>query len=1571
MVERTLTSNEIRGDWANLKGTEYHLLYALWLLIKEQVSAVQFYEGNDLLAHPGLPPHLDGEEHSQVIPIKVGKEDVDVWIQLKSTGDGWSPSRILNELLSTFLCNALQSKLSGRQWQVRLVTQGGLNASSLREFVSDPSGFQDLYGKLQRIASNVKHKCDQDEGHAGKHNEADIERMAIEILSQLSSTVPTALETLKAEIETELALLSLDREAVRQIGDAMLGRLLQDAAAGPGSACTYDADWLEQVTVLPISDLRGFNNDPTAVCLRASRLPHAWNESYFVRRAHLENALKKFLAAPECLFVLVGASGTGKSWAMADCVLRWLDGRLRLWIPGSDLDHYKTLHSLVAKQLRQELPVNWADELFLKRLRAASGREPLIIILEDIVPSGDTDVFRRDLTKVIESAREAGIKLVITCQKHLWELYGFGMSLPLGELFLPDSEQTPVEIRPDERGHRYQSSRDASKEEAASSTRSHSFLMTDMTVEEMTEAIRLRLTTERAEQVANQLRAPAFVALRNPYLLKLYLEQYSDRSDPLGGESNVTKIDTLLDRRIAESMTLSARVITGGFQEIESALQSLVGELWFARPQGLSQLRAIDCLRETLGDQSRVVLKEWKRLGVLTIEEPVNLEEPLVADRLFAKFLSGHFHSVESITTELRPHEDAGVSKALLRGEFFDPISLASSLLKADPRWRVVIIEGLAQCSAEDFRILALLSALARPDSRGVLEADACDALGQLAARGNRAWKWAARMYMANDAYERYRGAHTLGAAIEYNPRRVGSAVRLRLSQARKMKNVSSDERKKREEYLRVSVEPLTRINHRVAAKIGERLIGEYSNVSGSDSHNLDYEFLEAIDFARGRVALFSEQISPQQLRTELDSDDQLTRYRAACALNPIAHEEPSWVAESLVDAIRTEQMPPVLNRLLMCAYGLIETSPDDLIDALQTNPITLIQQGSVSSHQVLSLLGSLASRRPQAALRILPTRLDSHEPDKRALLSEMFAYAWWSVAQQATEARSQLVTLADPDLQGVADKFIPFAFRGAAIAQMGKMLLDLPAASKLTEREVLFTRTGYHFLSTDGILKMNCASLLVHPEYKVLEHLLSECIREEDRVQVHPIEADLYQFQYYCANQSLDMLIHFLLLSAEPLTVLKTLPRDWQEFRALCRLLEAGRREQALVDFAQSKCDISGKSMSIQASDDRIRCLKLLADIETEPQAATELHRMRRRSPARLLWGANQPAQILAMLADEKPERTLSLLDDTISSKGQLVTLYHWYWETHSWQSLLMARVYLRMFYSALIEIQEARDLCEQMLKAVGGLPNSESRYQYEVTYETIGSWLAGDRLTPQELSFTNTPIQLSHRFSLSVFAKSIDELSHSAAADWLLDSYAQREGWIETNDFEIDNGSLSMGRSTYTIYFFPAVRLSYIAVGQMYGLTDPAAQLMVERIQTNDLYKKYSYLFDPAFSADPGLLKKAVKALSTRAMTASNDERLWEWKGHLLLRAEQLSEAEEALLHCLSLRTCSGDIRKSAFYNLACVYARLGREQDCHRALQDARGIKPLDREWMSKDLDFASVRDKPWFRAFITND
>jgi len=51
-------TKDAQGDASGIKGTEYHLLYALWLLLRGGADRISFYEGNDLLARPIAPPKI-------------------------------------------------------------------------------------------------------------------------------------------------------------------------------------------------------------------------------------------------------------------------------------------------------------------------------------------------------------------------------------------------------------------------------------------------------------------------------------------------------------------------------------------------------------------------------------------------------------------------------------------------------------------------------------------------------------------------------------------------------------------------------------------------------------------------------------------------------------------------------------------------------------------------------------------------------------------------------------------------------------------------------------------------------------------------------------------------------------------------------------------------------------------------------------------------------------------------------------------------------------------------------------------------------------------------------------------------------------------------------------------------------------------------------------------------------------------------------------------------------------------------------------------------------------------------
>src|SRR5207245_1817304 len=109
----SLADRESLGDWSVLKGTEYHLIYALWLLIRRRVGRLWFYRGNDLYTfRPSAPPGPSGiTEHSGPISLKAESGHVDEWIQLKSTRDDWHVSDLLKgNLLRNFVGNALASE---------------------------------------------------------------------------------------------------------------------------------------------------------------------------------------------------------------------------------------------------------------------------------------------------------------------------------------------------------------------------------------------------------------------------------------------------------------------------------------------------------------------------------------------------------------------------------------------------------------------------------------------------------------------------------------------------------------------------------------------------------------------------------------------------------------------------------------------------------------------------------------------------------------------------------------------------------------------------------------------------------------------------------------------------------------------------------------------------------------------------------------------------------------------------------------------------------------------------------------------------------------------------------------------------------------------------------------------------------------------------------------------------------------------------------------------------------------------------------------------------------------------
>ncbi len=1474
---------ESLGDWNNLKGTEYHFVYALWLLLREKVPSVAFYQGNDLLARPIMPPIIQDASIITALHVQQPLErEQDLWIQLKATENPWTLTELgRDNLLANFLYNALFSEREGRTWKVQIITQAEMRAAEIKRFLDQPQSKPTFLKRLNKIIAQVKREW-QKTFH-GTIDTTSLRAHADAILQQLAETRPIRLETLKAQIETQIAYQRPDPEGVRAIAQRLLGGLLTDTARGPESAITYTAEWIEQNAGLPLVPGTLLTNDPVRACAESlnAALPRSWNSGCFVARPLVHNALNQFLLASQTLFVLIGMGGVGKTWVVADWVTRGLQENCRLLIKGSELYSYRAagtreLSMLVAGKLRSYAPADWSDETILRRILPTpvpGDRDRyLAIVIDDLRFPGDREeaaAFLQYLQGLIEQCREHKVKLVLTCSRYPWHFYRLGRAIQPQDLFVvvPDEVQT-------------------SEQATIQENIQYSFLLSDFTFEEMKGVLKQSLAAENVEHIALLLRAPAFTALRNPYILDLYLKQYGAS---LSKENNIplVEIDTLLKRRVQKTLSEVVEGVGCSQDQVDAAFEALQQNLWQVRPAGLTTLQVLEILRAHYLEP--VVLQEMRRVGIIAADNPVRFAEPAIADFLFATCLYRRMKVGEDICGELRPETDMGVIIALLR-ILPDPVVWAERFLTRDSRWLAAVTEGLAQQSADDYKILSFLSVLTRPKANEV-GPEACEALGLLASRGRKAWEWLERMYLSDRIMERLRGERALATTIEYAPERVETVIQQRLEQVAQM---DDSKREKKEQLLQGALTPLLQMRHSHSAEVGRRVLHQYRGLIEQRESRYGQEALKDLDIIRGQIALVMGEDEIHGLVAELQADDPDIRRRAAYALQPLVFERPESVQEALCKAIKREQDSQVMNHLLWSAYRLEEVAPEMLLDAIEASIAVRWQEPSFCIGITLAVLADVATQYPARVQHLLPRRLETYEPWARALLSEMVAYAWWRCAQTEymPSTNVHLASLIEPDPTDTPLEFRLFVKRGAVIARLGTMCLELGISSdSLSGRQSSYPlgTLQFFYLNLTAFIARHASSLKTHPQFDQWRAELTACVYEEEQVPAHPGSA-LRNARYLCARSCKDIL-HHLDEASQPAW------HDPEEAVSYLALDHVGRTAE------------------------------------------------------------------FASLLQAPPDSILSVLDQQIRDEDDLPILYYWKEAATSWPSLLVSRVYARMFDVTPIDKEEALELCAQMLSALKAVHASPERQQYETVYETIASSLQGGRTFPQSLPSPTTTLQRTHAHALSL----VERASEEQDSAWIHKALYDRRGWLDTTRYQLEDNGIVLGTYAYTAYIFPAVRLAGIAVGQLSQLDDPAAQLLRERLQVNDVLKEHWRALDGSIPIADRSLQAALAALEECQQKDQYDERLWQYRGLVLLRLDRSIDAEKALQRCLALPWCAGDTRADAYYNLGCVYARMDREDDCRQMLQKWVHLQPrnqLAQYWLMQDTDLETMREKPWF-------
>jgi tetratricopeptide (TPR) repeat protein len=448
-------------------------------------------------------------------------------------------------------------------------------------------------------------------------------------------------------------------------------------------------------------------------------------------------------------------------------------------------------------------------------------------------------------------------------------------------------------------------------------------------------------------------------------------------------------------------------------------------------------------------------------------------------------------------------------------------------------------------------------------------------------------------------------------------------------------------------------------------------------------------------------------------------------------------------------------------------------------------------------------------------------------------------------------------------------------------------------------------------------------------------------------------------------------MLISLASVYPDPIALIRRLPSGWRVVYSVRRLLEAGRTEPAVTDFARELCDAPTSGRNTQELGERQRLLVQLAGLTHTPtDVLQELRTAMPVSP----FTAEDHASAVAELFDEHLEDMLDLLARHLESEDDLAFLHRWVEHTCSWQGLLIARVYARSFDPRPIQLLEARELCEQMLVAIRALPASTIQQEYLVVYGSIYDSFDGLATSIPMLRSSGTmrnAIERSHTFALELLhhanAKpTSQQVMHDELVNRL--ATAHGKGWWNKAGLRLDGDSIGFGSSSDVVYVFPAVRLALVAAEAAENVShpgDPAARFLKERNEVSKLLAEHRWELDPISNTPRDTLEDVLTLLETLGATTSRDERVRSYRGLLLLMLDRLYEAELELQECLKMPSCLGETRATALYNLGCVYVRTGRVDLCITALREVIALWPLFRQSLETDPDFITVRETPWFQ------
>lgn len=1542
---------EARGDWSGLKGSYFHLLYAAKLALADGLK-VSFFEGNDLAAFC--------ESDNKML-----------WIQLKSTEEdgAWGIYSIIREatLFPTLVRNALQSRADGRNWQAQLATTASIKKGEIEKFIADPSNVQSPPARkdgqpplptLSEVFTGFVASCHQEWNRPDGSNPLtvdDVRTVAQTVLQQIADSPHIRQSDLEHSIDLAIAQSGFDVKQSGAVRQAIIGAVSRKAAPTELQGVTVDREWFARTTGYERLAFPTLMQNPVeaSACQVRSIVQQDWRQDICVDRPDLHEALDQFMESNRSLFIITGESGTGKTWAMAYEAVVASAELIRAFLP-ADAVISKGLVRALADEFRACAHAQTTSEEIVRHLTngaATLGRGPMLVYVDDL---GVYDSPLQDASRLIQVARDAevqGIKVVLSMRYGVW--YRLSRVPAVRTVAYLRSQLEGQEPKP-------------------------SFEMPPLGEEELAKFVRNRRPpSDQTETLIRWLQQPSQGALRNGYLLGLFLDQYPNEPN------QPVQIDSLLDEeyeRRACDLANRANIDEGLASD---AMNALAAAVWSAKPKELSRADAIQAISATGISNGDTVLAGLQTVDVLApsgslrtaTTAQIVFSNPQLAERALVRQITKQDIDVVEAVRKLKPGVDDGVVAILARSGIdtrgVDPVGWAEAVIEMEPDWIPAVCRGLSQRSQRGWRIPALLSALANAhhDERRLA---ASFALGDMTYHSEEARAWLEFQCTDERGSEGFMARLALGQAIKSHPSWTVELIQARLGQVLSWTPKKKDDRERRARYIRNALDPMAHLSDARAARLAVRVLRHLRRrdpIPSSERDDVRWSYEYDVNSVRGAAAAFGGGSMYEGLIAELRGKSLKRRRRSAYAARMFASERPddANARSALLEAFSLERGHWPL--YLWALYTYARRSPLGIADAIHKSEVLQNFRAGLA----LVICGLLAEHDVAQARELLPRDLSAFRPKERSLLVEPFAFAWTLVgiaAPQDETARGVLSNLAEYDHMAADSQYACFTERGAAVAQLGIILLSIPdALTTAREAEVYYhywcfeLNQGFAYVELKDIYAKFGSQILAHQDSDKLINRLVDSISLVDQFVTSPLHQTLMQWRFRVENLCSDELGGLVPHLSQPVSMIDRLPQSWHAIRA-CRGLLGTPHETEGVESGLELCRFS-KGIPSDAENDRTAFLLELSRRGLLPDEWRDAFMQRG-------FDQGTTAKYLLEKVRNKPASILDELHATFTPENAIRLAFDWSKDAMDWRSQLFGRVFIFSLRRPSLTELECLTLLTQMREVIEALPSSTLRDSYLETLEGIErigrpnsqstiSIVEGDRLLDRALRAAGKVVTLAQ------------EKGSGLKANDLRQVIAAGDGFVYDKSAKLNDSSVShqMGRVVGTFWYAPLPHIALTMASIRLGIGNFAEQFSREWLENEEKINALIHdVFNELFDQKPSTVKraklqKALRKVCSIIGVSGPTAKLDDLRRHLLLLSKQFDRAKGGLWQKAPLPSFGETEIGHGDYNRACVAARAGLNRRCRFLLEKIRHEHPELVLQAVDDPDLQSLRRLHWFK------